>query len=386
MRRRLAKITVLLLTTALLIGGVIWWFQREPEYQGRPLSEWTKLARSYKAADQKGAREALLAMKDEAVPELADSLVQGETLLEKINRSVGHKLPPKQRRHAMKIFGIGEVITRKTEALEALKLMGTNAQAAVPALAQVLRDPNVSLSSMAGLALGEMGPAAVPELISALDEGDYNVRANACHALQRLGPDAVAAAPRLVYSLENETGPILPVASYTLSRIGPGALPALLPSLSHTNWTTRRWAAYAIGFMVPGEVDPAPHLYPLTRDEHPEVRLVALQTLGRIYISSPEGIQVLRELFADPNPEIRVAAIQAFARAPWMVIKHMDACIELLEDPSPKVRGYAAEALMNVSPLSRSAVPQLEKLAKDEDAFARERATLALKVLRGKDG
>lgn len=384
MKKRLAKITILLMGAGVLIGGVVYWLNREPEYQGRTLSEWAADTRSHKAEDQKRAREALLAMGDEAVPHFAASLGKGETLLERMNRVIGGRIPAKYKRHAIKFFGVRESIERKTEALRALQLMGTNAQEAVPQLARALRDPNVLLSSMAGTALGEMGPAAVPELIKALEEGDYNVRANACAALQKLGPNAIAAAPRLVEYLELESGPSLPLASYTLSRIGPGALPALIPAFSHTNWVTRRWAVYAVAFMnpAPAELDA---VYTLTRDLHPQVRLMAVQALSRQHLSSDEGIAVLRERFGDEDAEVRAAAIQGFANSPWMVLKHMDACMELLEDESAKVRGYAAEALMNVSPLSKRAVPQLEKLAKDEDEFARERAVLALKSLRGKE-
>ena len=384
MKRRLLKTTLLLVTIAMVVGLAVYWLNREPRYQGRKLSEWAADARSDKGEEQKKAKEALIAMGDQAVPHLAGSLVKGETLLEKINRKVGDKLPAKYRKHAVKLFGVRETIERKREALRALQLMGTNAQQAVPELGIILRDPNVLLSSMAGIALGEMGPAAVPVLVPALDEGDYNVRATACAALQRLGTNALPAAPRLVEYLVNESGPILGVASYTLARIGPGAFPALERAFTHTNANARRWAVYAVGFMTPSPEDVSV-LYPLTREKNPQVRLAAVEALARVYPGSEQVATVLRERFDDEDVAVRTAAIQGFATSPWRVIPHMDACMEMLEDESPKVRGFAAEALMNVSPLSKRAVPQLEKLATDEDEFAREKALLALRTLTGEE-
>ena len=386
MKRRFSKIAIVVAFAALLLVTVVFWLNREPVHQGRPLSEWVSETRSRDPAVKKAALAALQAMDEQAVTHLAGSLNRDETVLERINRTIGDKIPRRFKQMASGLLDVQRTVDRKREAVHALKMMGTNAQEAVPALGRLLRDPNVLLSSLAGTALAEMGPAAVPELISALDEGDYNVRANACSALGKLRTNALPAAPHLASILWTDTGPILGSASYALSRIGQGALPALEPAFKHTNWVTRRWAAYAVGFMVPGPVDAASSLYPLTRDPHPQVRLVAVQSLSRMHLSSPDGIAVLRERFGDPDPAVREAAIQGFANSPWMVLRHMEACIDLLRDPSPQVRGYAAQALMNVSPVSKPAVPELEKLARDEHPFVREKALLALKSLNGPEG
>ena len=335
MKRRLATISLLVVLTAIALGSTLLWMNRPPAYQGRTLEEWMERSRSRDSAVRKEAVAALQAMEGEAVPFLAASLTRQETVLECLNRAVRNKVPATLKKLGGSIFEVGAMNDRKAEAVRAIELLGTNAWEAVPALGELLRGSNVRLSSLAGDALAEVGPAAVPELLKALEEADYTARANACSALGKLRTNALPAAPRLVQMLAEEAGPILGSAAYGLARIGQGALPALEPAFTQTNWVTRRWAAYAVGFMVPGPVDAARYLYPLTRDPHPEVRLVAVQSLGRMHLSSGEGIAVLRERFADPSPEVRSAAIQAFANSPWMVPRHLEACIELLSDPSP---------------------------------------------------
>jgi HEAT repeat protein len=73
--------------------------------------------------------------------------------------------------------------------------------AAVPSLAETLRDPDQEVRLSAAMALESAGPQAapaVPALVEALKDADANVRLWSCKALGSVGPPARAAIPALV--------------------------------------------------------------------------------------------------------------------------------------------------------------------------------------------
>ena len=78
--------------------------------------------------------------------------------------------------------------------------------AAVPALAEALKDKDARVRFSTGRALGEIGPAAkaaVPALIQALKDEDGSVRYQTVLALGKIGPAAKAAVPALKEALED---------------------------------------------------------------------------------------------------------------------------------------------------------------------------------------
>ena len=76
----------------------------------------------------------------------------------------------------------------KVIAAHTLGLFGTKAQAAIPALSDLLQDRNVDVRFVATQALGEIGTEAVaPTLIKALQDKDENVRVSAADKLLQIG-------------------------------------------------------------------------------------------------------------------------------------------------------------------------------------------------------
>ena len=83
-------------------------------------------------------------------------------------------------------------------------------------------------------ALGRIGGAAVPPLVSALHNPDPAVRLKAVEVLGRMGEDAQGAVPELVQLLNDPDAEVRKSAARTLGRIGPGAgaaVPALMQKL-----------------------------------------------------------------------------------------------------------------------------------------------------------
>ncbi|MBT4865246.1 MAG: HEAT repeat domain-containing protein [Planctomycetaceae bacterium] len=108
-----------------------------------------------------------------------------------------------------------------------LACFGEAADAAVPALIEVLNDDEVS--STAAHALGNIGSkarSAVPALIRALSHLKPSVRETAAVALGKIGPEAKAAVPRLQEIVKDEESQsIWEAATTALQQIDPDALP-----------------------------------------------------------------------------------------------------------------------------------------------------------------
>lgn len=86
----------------------------------------------------------------------------------------------------------------------AAEALGRIGAAAVPQLAQALRDPNPLVRKRAADILARIGPDArdaVPVLIQALDDPEEDVRKAAVRALGEIGPAAEEAVPHLIDAL-----------------------------------------------------------------------------------------------------------------------------------------------------------------------------------------
>jgi HEAT repeat protein len=85
----------------------------------------------------------------------------------------------------------------RISAVGVLGRIGSDAEAAVPILAETLRDKDEKVRGFAAMALGKIGPeakAAVPALIEALKDEDKNVRRHASFALEKINtPEALKA-------------------------------------------------------------------------------------------------------------------------------------------------------------------------------------------------
>ncbi len=80
--------------------------------------------------------------------------------------------------------------------------------------------------------LGRIGPAAIPALIPILKEGENDeVRSAAAHALGEMGAAAIPAVPALIEALEDEESLVRTVTAEALGKIGPGAVEAV-PALA----------------------------------------------------------------------------------------------------------------------------------------------------------
>lgn len=111
------------------------------------------------------------------------------------------------------------------EAVLVLASIGPGASNAVPALIERLKREKVPRplreTSVAALALGQIGPASVPALIPILASDEPRVRTSAALALGYVGAPAAAATPTLVKLLNDADGDVRRAATLSLGTIDP---------------------------------------------------------------------------------------------------------------------------------------------------------------------
>ena len=139
---------------------------------------------------------------------------------------------------------------------QAALALGRIGDAALPALRDMLADPDPDPRWWATRALAAVGtPAAGQVLIDTLADPDRDVRACVAYGLGEIG--AEEAIPGLVHLLADDSPLVCRVAADSLARIGAPAVPALIDALQSEMVLTRAGAARALSFIQPQEAIPA---------------------------------------------------------------------------------------------------------------------------------
>jgi HEAT repeat protein len=154
---------------------------------------------------------------------------------------------------------IDPIEQRRRELYGELRRLGPDA---LPALARGLKDPDIQLRRNVALALNVLAGnwfdrskdkmdirAALPALITALQDADGSVRAWSAQAIGEIGPDGAQAVPALVTLLGSADEGSRNSACIALYGIGPAtkdALPALENALSDPSADVRRLAQRAV--------------------------------------------------------------------------------------------------------------------------------------------
>ncbi len=278
-------------------------------------------------------------------------------------------------------------------AAEALALIGPSAKAAVPALIEALRSRDVAAAGVlrgngafmfgamedgpirliAAEALGRIGPsakAAIPDLIAAVSGPDSRVRSEAARALGGIGPDAAAAIPELLRILTR--GPV--ARSTTASRPFAKAMLVRHRNRGHVALSAQ-WSQDALVQIGAAAVPP---LLEVLRDDDPEARIVAIETLGKFGTKATAAIPQLITGLNDPEPRIRTAAAQALSEIAPAHDTVIPALIALLRNPDDDVSNAACNALVR---LGKSSYPAVLRLTRDDDPDVRKMAVTLLSFM-----
>ena len=201
------------------------------------------------------------------------------------------------------LLGSKSYPVRRAGAL-ALGKIGPEALDALPQLVQALDDPQEYHGYPGPLAqaIANMGPKAVPYLITALETDNFRIREGVAKTLGEIGADAEAAIPTLIEKLSEKIKRPNIYAS-ALGKIGPKAIPALLNIIEHSNEDAirRMYAVYALGEMGSSAKDTVPEL--IKRLEDLTLQIHTIEALGKI---GPDAHEAVPHLIAiKDGPEHR---------------------------------------------------------------------------------
>ena len=145
-------------------------------------------------------------------------------------------------------------------------------------LAVLLDDADLHVAGKAATALGLRGTRAFDTIDGLLRNGSAQQRLGATIALYQTNADVARFLPALTRQLSQDDPLLVRASLSALSRLGPGAAPALAAlkgALAHHD-TEIRWATLQVLATIgPAGRDLVPDVLPYLRDEAPELRLAA---------------------------------------------------------------------------------------------------------------
>ncbi len=371
----IASLCVLTITLAVRLAGA------SSTYHGHSVKFWVRELAAPEQVRRDEAAAAFRALGSNSVPALAKLLRRQDSFMAQKAWVLAPKLPARLGAFTRRQAGPLDAIAVRTSAARALTLLGPQAQAAVPALAQALHDADMTVRWNAAQALGHLGKAGVPELAAVLTDKDAHVRYCAVSGLGCANQEAAPlAAPPLFKALTDKDGTVSSWASDGLAKLGTNAVPFLTNAIANPEPLIRQRAAKVLGSIRYRPLV-VPPLVNLLHDSQPACRTVAAQTLARLGLPDHAMTRAYLEALKDPEAPVRLGAVQGLAQAraqAALIVPGLTAC---LGDESPAVREAAARALAHFGPQAQSASTNLARLLEDKEEPVRAAAGEALKKL-----
>ena len=236
-------------------------------------------------------------------------------------------------------------------------------------------EPGERASAAGWLAtIGPAAKAALPGLVKALRDTDYEVREEAAEAIVVIGPDA-SLIPDLVWVSKDslchpESGRFVGDVMEALVAIGEPAISALIELLAippcgeDAEWNQGGVAAEALGKVGRPAV---PAVVAALKD--PRRRRGAVQALGWMRPElAQETVPILLNTARDADGLVRYETAFALWRIGPAAVGAVPALAGLLSDPEKAARLWAINALGKIGPGAAQAVPELAKqLALEKD-------------------
>lgn len=277
-------IAVGVLAAAIVAGIVIYALRpREPEYQGRRLSEWLPELDNWDSEPDLPAMIAIRQMGSSALPTLLKMIKHEDSPFKR-------KMADLAGRQSFIRFSFQTADTLHHRAAIGIYALGPEAKSAVPDLIALVTNQSPPISRLAPVfALSGIGPEAkeaVPFLLDNLKDEDYEMlHALSAYALGKIGGDARMAIPSLIPLLEDTDDLVRLGAVFALTRINPDAglgMKPLVDGLISTNAQTRGWAASLLGELGSQAGEAIPVLEEALKDSEVGVQHQAAIALKKI--------------------------------------------------------------------------------------------------------
>lgn len=206
-----------------------------------------------------------------------------------------------------------------------------DADAVISALVKLLKDSDLQMRRCAARSLSQISqqwyqyeqvpPAAkeaIPQLRSALQNPDLNLRRSAAAVLAKMRAEAKDAIPDLIKALKDRDAEVRYSAIPALGRTGflaKDAVPDLKAVLKlDADRNMRFKAAWALGEIGPDAKSAVPDLKEALADKDADVRNNAVVALGKIGAASKDALPDLRVALKDPVPYVCNNAAEALGK------------------------------------------------------------------------
>jgi HEAT repeat protein len=173
----------------------------------------------------------------------------------------------------------------------------------------------VRIRSRAAVALGRIGPAAIPALLKLMDHPTSAPRIAAVEAMNAMDANAAPCVDVLAKALEDYEIRVRAVAAESLPKLGATGAASLAKAAAHEHGYVRKLAAEAMGRVGRDAAEAVvPALTKLLADESEEVRCIAAMSLGRHGPAAKPALPALEKLSTDPTAWVASAARKAIAQ------------------------------------------------------------------------
>ena len=292
------KLLILLVCAAMAAGVVALWPKgREPEYNGKKLSEWL---RDYRPVHQRmvpvaseEAADAVRHIGTNGLPILVKWIQETkeppkwkEKMLELFDR-----ISPKSTDRLFEVFAGREL--RDWRAVWGFEILGEEARSAIPDLVRVANSGNKEAASSAIRALGYLGKDALPPLLGLASKNEFKGHDASLTVIGQMGYLGTNAHPAVLFFVKNINDRENEVAAAdVLGRLhleSDISVPALAECLESTNGIVRMWGAISLGRFGVDAQAALPALRKALKDPYVSVRnqatnalrLIAPEVLGK---------------------------------------------------------------------------------------------------------
>ncbi|MBV7338217.1 HEAT repeat domain-containing protein [Chloroflexi bacterium TSY] len=330
------------------------------------------------------ARKAFKSLGEAGIPALVDALtMDGRTQV--TAAFILHRLDPTRVDEIVPALVKGlatddEDLQRS--AVNTLGEIGKPAQAAIPALMQLLKTGCGGGRSRAAEALaviGEQEAEIIPALAAMMQEdaspdAQDQPAQSAASALRAIGDGANLAVPVLirVWQDDQRLTRVRVEAAHALTAIGDPTeevIPALLAGLHDADWWIRLYAARLLGKMC----DLTPVTMPEWMQDDWFYRAYSANSLGRLEKPPQHVVTALIKALSDESHHVRRAGAYALAKIGPAAADAIPALLAAMK--SEDVGGVAAEALVQIGPAAHEGLIQATK---ETDSLLRRHAVYAL--------
>ena len=281
-----------------------------------------------------------------------------------------------------------------------------DAATAIPILRELLKDKDSGVRGAAAVSLVEMSPesrpALVPILTELLTDQDPFVREMAVWDLGRIGPDAKPALPALGKMIHDPNWRVRNSIAEALEQISPAAakavvseLPELMDLLKHEDGDVQGTIRVLLRVAPESKAAIISVLREMLKSDLSK-QTQAVQIFGEI---GPDALdpsvvkevvtaikQLLYEIHENGNWCHRLDAAVALVRLdPESKPLAISVLVELLDDSYWGARESAANALGDIGPGAKAAVPALTKLLRDSTEHVQQASREALKKIKKRE-